>query len=158
MLHHSRRASALENQSRQKRRKLLLMAVHLIAAAALIVCFLIVRPGAVSGDLRSQLIASCKQSVSDGIKESNAISSIGGAAAYPRLALVRQYVYYIDQINQICVTTQGVRLAQDDVIAALYQALHDYTSSVQSGSSTTAAQNALSKQLATLQEQLSQVR
>ncbi len=108
-----------------------------------------------AGDRFSQCMAS---SISSAIEVVNRLESTTGSTTSQRLGMVRQYVYTMDQVNQISVALFGEsgRYAPDDAFTALYSDLETYEGIVQSAkNSTLDARTLLTNHLTILQEYIS---
>ena len=96
-------------------------------------------------------------SVIDAIEQVNRLTGGVQANSTSRLAMVRQYIYNIDQLNLISLTIEGEggRLVPQEAISALYDDLDTYEKLVQTAtSSTLEIQTTLRTHLTALKELL----
>lgn len=78
--------------------------------------------------------------VSSAIDEANRMSGMVTSNISSRLAKVRQYVYYMDQLNALSISLSGGesgRLAPDDAFAALYKDLEEFEAITQQATTST---------------------
>ena len=78
-------------------------------------------------------------SVIDAIEQANRLTGSVQANSASRLALVRHYVYSVDQLNQISIMVNGEagRLVPQEALTALYNDLDTYDKLVQTATSST---------------------
>lgn len=84
----------------------------------------------------SQRMLNC---VSDAIAEVNRMSSVVSSGTATRLGVVRQYVYCMDQMNQISISLHGNsgRLAPQEAFDALYNDIEAFETLTQTATSST---------------------
>ena len=139
----------------QRRVLLITCAVLLIAAVVLGVLYF---PGRgyrrqVQVQIRQRLYSTC----SSAIDEVNRLGSIVTSSAASRIGRVRQYIYYMEQLNSIAVSLdgKGASLVPDDVFPTLYTDLQTLEELIlQSTSPTLDARSTLLTHLQTLQAYL----
>ena len=105
-----------------------------------------------------RFLACMSSSISSAIDVVNRLESTTNSTTSQRLGLIRQYVYTMEQINQISVELFGEsgRFAPDDAFTALYSDLETYEGIVQSAkNSTLDARTLLTNHLTILQEYIS---
>lgn len=84
----------------------------------------------------SQRMINC---VSDAIAEVNRMSGVVSSGTATRLGVVRQYVYTMDQLNQISISLHGNsgRLAPQEAFTALYSDIENFERLTQTATSST---------------------
>ena len=105
--------------------------------------------------VRQRLYSACTSA----IDEVNRLGSIVTSSAASRIGRVRQYIYYMEQLNSIMVSLdgKGASLAPDDVFPTLYADLQTLEELIlQSTSPTLDARSTLLSHLQTLQAYLEQ--
>lgn len=83
---------------------------------------------------RSQMLSA----VSSAVDEVNRLSSTVASNTTARLSKVRQYVYHMEQLNQLSINLsggEGGRLAPDEAFTVLYSDLETYESKTQAATS-----------------------
>ena len=109
--------------------------------------------GQVQVQIRQRLYSTCTSA----IDEVNRLGSIVTSSASSRIGRVRQYIYYMEQLNSIMVALdgKGASLAPDDVFPTLYSDLENLEELIlQSTTPTLDARSTLLTHLQTLQAYL----
>ncbi len=141
---------------RLQRRVLLITCAVLLAAAVIFGALYF--PGRayrsqVQVQVRQRLYSTCTSA----IDEVNRLGSIVTSSAASRIGRVRQYIYYMEQLNSIIVSLdgKGASLAPDDVFPTLYADLETLEELIlQSTTPTLDARSTLLSHLQTLQAYL----
>ena len=145
-----------ENLKTQRRVLLTVCAVLLIAIAVL--CFFTVRNMNYQGKVQSQISQRMYSASASAIDEVSKLGSIVTSNASARLARVRQYVYYMDQLNSFSISLAGGesgRLVSADYFTTLYADLETMENLLQlSTTSTLDARTLLQNHLTELQNAL----
>ncbi len=159
MYRNSRPRMQITNTDLRLQRRVLLIAcaVLLIASVVLGVLYIPSRSyhNQVQVQIRQRLYSTC----SSAIDEVNRLGSIVTSSASSRIGRVRQYIYYMEQLNAIIVSLdgKGASLVPDDVFPTLYSDLETLEELIlQSTSPTLDARSTLLTHLQTLQTYLGQ--
>lgn len=121
-------------------RRVLVIACAVLLAAALGLGMTALRNSAYRGRAETQLGQRMLSAVSSAVDEVNRMSGIVTSNTTSRLARVRQYVYYMEQLNAISMALaggEGGRLAPDDAFTALYSDLDAFESLTQTATTST---------------------
>lgn len=122
----------------QRRVLLIACAVLLIATIALSVST--ASNGAYRGRAEAQLSQRMLGAAASAIDEVNRMAGMVTSNTTARLAKVRQYVYYMEQLNEVSMALaggEGGRLAPDDAFTALYNDLANFESITQQATTST---------------------
>ena len=145
-----------ENLKTQRRVLLTVCAVLLILSAVL--GFFTIRSMGYEGKVHGQIGQRMYSACASAIDEVDRLGSIVTSNASARLARVRQYVYYMDQLNSLSISLaggEGGRLVSADRFTTLYTDLETVENLIQlSTTSTLDARTLLQKHLTELQSVL----
>lgn len=140
-------------------RRVLLIACAVLLTAAVVLAALYVPTSSYHKQVRVQLRQRLYSTCSSAIDEVNRLGSIVTSSASSRIGRVRQYIYYMEQLNAINVSLdgKGASLVPDDVFPTLYTDLETLEELIlQSTSPTLDARSTLLSHLQTLQAYLGQ--
>lgn len=152
------RYQATNEDLRMHRRVLLITCAVLLAAAAIFGTLYFTGTG-YRGQVRAQIRQRMYSACTSAIDEMNRLGSIVTSGAPSRIGRVRQYIYYMEQLNAITVSLdgKGASLAPDDVFPTLYSDLEALEELIlQSTSPTLDARSQLLSHLQTLRDYLGQ--
>lgn len=123
----------------RNQRRLYLVLVVLLVVALIIVSVAYFRAAAYRSASQQQLSKRLNSAVIDAIDQVNRMGGSVQANSASRLAYVRQYVYSIDQLNEISTAISGEagRLVPQEAIAALYDDLDIFDKLMQTATSST---------------------
>lgn len=121
------------------RRRVYGILIFVLVAALVVVSIGYARAAAFRSATQQQLDKRLSSAVIDAIDQVNRLTGGVQANSTQRLAMVRQYVYSIDQYNEISIAISGEsgRLVPQEAIAALYDDLDTYERIVQTATSST---------------------
>ena len=139
-------------------RRVLLAVCAVLLAAAVFLGAAVIRGGAYENKIKTQFSQRMYSACTSALDEVNRLGSIVTTNASARLARVRQYVYYMEQLNAMSISLAGGesgRLADADAFTALYADLENFEGLIQQSTSTTLdARSTLLTHLQLLQSQL----
>lgn len=139
MYHKNNRLHMNVTDMRMQRRVLaLICAVLLVATVAFAITAY--RNGAYRGQAQEQFQQRMLSAVSSAIDEVNRMAGMVTSTTTARLAKVRQYVYYMEQLNSLSMALEGGengRLAPAEAFTALYGDLEAFESLTQAATSST---------------------
>ena len=142
------------------RRILLIVCAVLLLATALLGAA-VLRNGADRDKMKAQFSQRMYSACVSALDEVNRLGSIVTTNASARLARVRQYIYYMEQLNAMSISLTGGesgRLAPADAFTALYSDLDNFEALIQQSTTTTLdARSTLLTHLQLLQAQLNPV-
>ncbi len=145
-----------ENLKTQRRALLAVCAALLILSAVL--GFFVIRGAGYEGRVQGQISQRMYSASAAAIDEVDRLGSIVTSNASARLARVRQYVYYMDQLNSLSISLaggEGGRLISADRFTTLYADLETMENLIQlSTTSTLDARTLLQTHLTELQNAL----
>ena len=120
------------------RRVLLIVCIILLAAVAFLATTLI-RGNYTQDRVRYQLTQRMHSACTAAVDEVNRIGGITASNTPSQLGKVRQYIYYMEQLNAMSISMYGEssRLVQDDAFVALYSDLDTFEAQVQQAKSST---------------------
>ena len=135
---YSRQGNTLSIGTKVQRRILFALMVLLIVGVVLL-STLYVQASAYRSTAQQQFTKRISSAVIDAIDQVNRLTGGVQSNSSSKLALVRQYVYCIDQINEISTAINGEagRLVPHEAITALYDDLDTYELLVQTATSST---------------------
>ena len=140
-------------------RRVLLIACAVLLAVAVILGALYFPGRAYHNQVQVQIRQRLYSTCSSAIDEVNRLGSIVTSSTSSRIGRVRQYIYYMEQLNAITVSLdgKGASLVPDDVFPTLYSDLETLEELIlQSTSPTLDARSTLLSHLQTLQTHLGQ--
>ena len=141
-------------------RQVLLIVCAVLIVALIALGIIAVRNAGYQGRVRVQLNQRMYSASVSAMDEVNRMGGIITSNAPARLGRVRQYIYYMEQLNSMSISLAGGesgRLVQDDAFVALYQDLENFENVLQqSTSSTLDARTILTAHLTALQATLGQ--
>lgn len=125
--------------SPRPKQSLLIGLIIILLAAVVFLSISYVRASGYRSQIEQQFNKRINSAVIDAIEQVNRLSGGVQANSAARLAVVRQYVYSIDQLNQINTTIHGEagRLVPQEAISILYEDLDTYDMLVQTATSST---------------------
>ena len=121
------------------RRRVYAVLIVLMAIALVLVSIWYAQAASYRSATKQQLSKRLNSAVVDAIDQVNRMTGGVQANSTQRLAMVRQYVYSIDQLNDISISISGEegRMVPYEAIAALYDDLDTYERIVQTATSST---------------------
>ena len=140
-------------------RRVLLIACAVLLTAAVVLGVLYFPGRAYHNQVQVQIHQRMYSTCSSAVDEVNRLGSIVTSSASSRIGRVRQYIYYMEQLNAIIVSLdgKGASLVPDDVFPTLYSDLETLEELIlQSTSPTLDARSTLLTHLKTLQAYLEQ--
>ncbi|MBR6524605.1 MAG: hypothetical protein IKT57_01390 [Clostridia bacterium] len=123
----------------KKGQRVLVILCAVLLAAALVLSAVVVRTAVFKSNTDKQLSQRMMNCVSDAIAEVNRMSSVINSGTATRLGIVRQYVYAMDQYNQISIALHGRSgaLAPQEAFDALYNDIQQFETLTQTATSST---------------------
>lgn len=120
-------------------RRVILTLMALLVIAVVVLSILFVRADTYRSAAKQQFAKRITSSVIDAIDQVSRLTGTVQSNSSARLAMVRQYVYNIDQLNDISTSISGEqgRLVPHQAITALYDDLDVYEKLVQTATSST---------------------
>ncbi len=148
----------MNNGNLRLQRRVLAILCVLLLAAAIVLGTIAVRASAYRRQANAQMVQRMISATASAIDEVNRMNSIVTSNTPSRLSRVRQYVYHMEQLNNLSITLAGGesgRLAPSDAFTALFADLDSLDSIIQaSKSSTQDGRTALLAHLVMLQNYL----
>ncbi len=129
MMYKSKRPSfQFSSDSLKTQRKVLLAVCAVLLAAAIVLGVFALRGLSYRNQIKEQFSQRMYSASNSAIAEVNSLGSIITSNAPARLARVRQYIYYMDQLNAMSVSLAGEsgRLVDDAAFTALYSDLESF--------------------------------
>lgn len=135
---YSRQRNTISVGTRMQRRLVIALLI-LLVAAVIVLGLLFIRADAYRSAARQQFAKRITSSVIDAIDQVSRLTGSVQSNSSVRLAMIRQYVYNIDQLNEISTSISGEagRLVPQEAITALYDDLDVYEKLVQTATSST---------------------
>ena len=123
----------------QKKQKVLMVVCAVLLIAAVALASVVAHTAVFKSNTDRQLSQRMRNCVSDAIAEVNRMSSVVSSGTATRLGVVRQYVYTMDQLNQISIALHGNggRLAPQEAFTALYSDIENFEKLTQTATSST---------------------
>lgn len=121
-------------------RRVLLIACAVLLAVSIALGVALLRSGGYRGRAEVQFNQRMLSAASSAVDEVNRMAGIVTSNTSARLARVRQYVYYMEQLNALSMSLAGGesgRLAPDDAFVALYSDLEAFESLTQTATTST---------------------
>lgn len=121
-------------------RRVLLTACAVLLAVSVGLGVTLLRSGGYRSRAETQFSQRMLSAVSSAVDEVNRMSGIVTSNTSARLARVRQYIYYMEQLNALSMSLaggEGGRLAPDDAFVALYSDLESFESLTQTATTST---------------------
>lgn len=121
-------------------RRVLLIACAVLLAVSIALGVALLRSGGYRGRAEVQFNQRMLSAASSAVDEVNRMAGIVTSNTSARLARVRQYVYYMEQLNVLSMSLAGGesgRLAPDDAFVALYSDLEAFESLTQTATTST---------------------
>ncbi len=159
MYRNSRPRIQFSNADLRLQRRVLLIACAVLLTAAVVLGMLYFPSRSYHNQVQVQIRQRLYSTCSSAIDEVNRLGSIVTSSASSRIGRVRQYIYYMEQLNAINVSLdgKGASLVPDDVFPTLYSDLETLEELIlQSTSPTLDARSTLLTHLQTLQTYLGQ--
>ena len=147
----------LSNADLRLQRRVLLITCAVLLTAAVVLTVLYIPSSAYRNRVQVQSRQRLYSTCSSAIDEVNRLGSIVTSSASSRIGRVRQYIYYMEQLNDINISLEGkgASLVPDDVFPTLYSDLETLEELIlQSTSPTLDARSQLLTHLQTLQAYL----
>lgn len=121
------------------RQAILYSTIAVLVLALIVLSVAYGRAAGYRNTVEQQIQRRLNSAVIDAIEQTNRLTGSVQANSAARLAVVRQYVYSIDQYNQISIMVNGEagRLVPQEAITALYEDLDTYDRLVQTATSST---------------------
>lgn len=157
MYRNTRPRTQLTSAELRLQRRVLLIACAVFLAAAIVFGVLYFPGRGYHGQVQVQLRQRLYSACTSAIDEVNNLGSIITSSAVSRIGRVRQYIYYMEQLNSIVVALdgKGASLVPDDVIPTLYSDLGTLEELIlQSTTPTLDARSTMLSHLQTLQAYL----
>ena len=157
MYRNTRPRMQLTSAELRLQRRVLLIACAVFLTAAIVFGALYFPGRGYHGKVQVQMRQRMYSACTSAIDEVNRLGSIVTSSAASRIGRVRQYIYYMEQLNSIIVALdgKGASLAPDDVFPTLYSDLETLEELIlQSTSPTLDARSTLLSHLQTLQAYL----
>ena len=123
----------------KKGQRVLVVLCAALVIAVLVLSAVVVRTAVFKSNTDKQLSQRMMNCVSDAIAEVNRLSSVVNSGTSTRLGMVRQYVYAMDQYNQISIALhgRGGALAPQEAFDALYSDIQQFETLTQTATSST---------------------
>ncbi len=120
-------------------RRIYVVLLVVMAIALVVVSIGFAQAASYRNNTKQQLSRRLHSAVIDAIDQVNRMTGGVQANSTQRLAMVRQYVYSIDQLNEISISISGEegRMVPQEAISALYDDLDTYERVVQTATSST---------------------
>ena len=120
-------------------RRVLLAVCAVLLIVSIVLGVVSVRSATYRGRAEAQFNQRIISAVSSAVDEVNRMSGIVTSNTPSRLARVRQYVYYMEQLNALSIALggEGRRLAPDEAFTALYSDLDSFEAQIQAATSST---------------------
>lgn len=120
-------------------RKVLFIACAVLLVAVIALGLLLLQGGYSQDKARDQLSQRMYSACSSALDEVNRIGGIITSNTPSRLGRVRQYIYFMEQLNLMSVSMygEGGRMAPDEAFAALYDDLDHFEAQVQQSTNST---------------------
>ncbi|MBR5111405.1 MAG: hypothetical protein IK099_14595 [Clostridia bacterium] len=148
----------ITNESLKLQRRVLLATCAVLLIVIAVLAFFTIRNMNYQGKVQSQISQRMYSASASAIEEVSKLGSIVTSNASARLARVRQYVYYMDQLNSISISLaggEGGRQVGADYFTTLYADLETMENLLQlSTTSTLDARTLLQNHLTELQNAL----
>ncbi|MDO5326825.1 MAG: hypothetical protein Q4G00_08890 [Clostridia bacterium] len=147
----------LSNADLRLQRRVLLAACVVLLAAVVALGIFTVRGASYQDRVKTQFSQRMYSASASAVDEVNKLGSIVTSNASARLARVRQYIYYMEQLNAMSTSLTGNQLAPNDAFTALYGDLESFESLLQQSTTPTLdARSLLLTHLQALQTYLNQ--
>lgn len=157
MYRNTRPRMQLTSAELRLQRRVLLIACAVFLAAAIVFAVLYFPARGYHSQVQVQVQQRIYSTCTSAIDEVNRLGSIVTSSAASRIGRVRQYIYYMEQLNSIMVSLdgKGASLTPDDVFPTLYADLETLEELIlQSTTPTLDARSTLLNHLQTLQAYL----
>ncbi len=147
----------LSNTDLRLHRRVLLAACAVLLVAVVVLGIIAVRGASYQDRVKTQLSQRMYSASAAAVDEVNKLGSIVTSNASARLARVRQYIYYMEQLSAMSASLVGDQLAPADAFTALYGDLESFENLLQQSTSPTLdARSLLLTHLQALQTYLNQ--
>jgi len=159
MMYHNKNMKVNMNISDMKmQRRVLVMICLVLLLACIVLGMLMIRNNTYRAQSQQQLSQRVITSLANAVDEVNRMSGVAASNTSARLARVRQYVYHMDQLNELSIQLSGGesgRLISAAVMETLYADLDAFEALIQgSKNSTMDIRSQLLNHLITLQSVL----
>lgn len=123
----------------RKTKRILLGLLVFFVAATIALSAVVVRATVFERNTDKQLSQRMMNCISGAIEQVNQMSSVVNSGTATRLGIVRQYVYTMDQLNEISISLHGSsgRLAPQEAFEALYSDIEEFEKLTQTATSST---------------------
>lgn len=121
-------------------RRVLLITCAVLLVVSIVLGVTLLRSGGYRSRAADQFSQRMLSAVSSAVDEVNRMSGIVTSNTSARLARVRQYIYYMEQLNSLSMALargESGRLAPDDAFVALYSDLESFESLTQTATTST---------------------
>ena len=135
--------SSIENQKNKRIIRVLVFACILLAVTVGVLTYFLISGGDPGTNLRADIMGHISSDLSNAITYLNRMDRTATSKTMSDIGRVRQYIYSMDQMNRLCITSCGERIIQDDVFTALYADLDRFDSLTQGAKSSTMDAQAL---------------
>ena len=123
----------------RKTKKILLALLALFVTATLVLSVVVIRTTVYERTAEKQIYQRMMNCVSGAIEQVNKMSSVVNSGTATRLGVVRQYVYTMEQLNDMSIVLNGKsgRLAPDEAFEALYSDIEAFETLTQTATTST---------------------
>ena len=118
-------------------RQVLFIVSAILLIALVVVSVIAIRNSSYRAQCQAQLGQRMISAAGSAVDEVNRMDSIVTSNTPARLSRVRQYVYCMDQLNDLSIHLSGDRLAENEFFTQLYADLDSLESVIQAGKSST---------------------
>ena len=125
------------NTDLRLQRRVLLALCAVLLVAVIVLGIMAVRGSTYQGRVKMQFDQRMYSASAAAVDEVNRLGSIVTSNASARLARVRQYIYYMEQLNALSISLTGEQLAPADAFTALYGDLESFEGLLQQSTTTT---------------------
>ena len=125
------------NTDLRLQRRVLLAVCAVLLVAVIVLGIMAVRGSTYQGRVKMQFDQRMYSASAAAVDEVNKLGSIVTSNASARLARVRQYIYYMEQLNALSISLTGEQLAPVDAFTALYGDLESFEGLLQQSTTTT---------------------
>ena len=121
------------------RQNILVATIAVLMVAVIVLSIMYARTIRYQNAMEQQFQRRVNSALIDALEQANRLTGSVQANSASRLALIRQYVYSIDQYNQMSIVVKGEsgRLVPQEAITTLYNDLDAYDKLVQTATSST---------------------
>ena len=125
------------NTDLRLQRRVLLGVCAVLLVAVIVLGIMTVRGASYQDRVKMQFDQRMYSASAAAVDEVNKLGSIVTSNASARLARVRQYIYYMEQLNALSISLTGKQLAPADAFTALYGDLESFEGLLQQSTTST---------------------